>query len=519
MDAFEEPGVEVVVLMWSSQVGKTSGVLCLVGYHMAHDPCTILVVNPTIDPMARAFARERLDPMIRASPTLSAVVDRRRSADGTNTTLSKTFRGGILALAGANSPASLAARAIRLLVEDEIDRYPAEIATEGSTIDVVERRTQTYRQRRRVLKISTPTLDTAPINIAFKRGDQRYFHVPCPSCDDRHPYRWENVAYPPGKPHLAHFVCPACDYPLSDAERIAALDDGEWLPSVEPTDPTCRSYHLWSGYSPLVHLGQLARDYEAARQAAEAGDAGPYKTFVQTVLGQPIGEDDVVESPALSKLRQSLLDRRGKGPPMPNEVRVVAAVDIQKDRAELLVSGFAPDEESWLLHHEVIAGAPDDAALWTGLDEARSRTYSGLHIETLFIDSGYSALAVYDYCMPRAPDRVFPLKGYADRPFVSHVRKPEPGPRGRKCLLFLVGVDEGKSLVMSRLGKDPGPGAIHLPDEPWCDEEFVAQATSEQLTRIRSGGRTKLAWQQIRQRNEGLDLLVYVAFAQRWLPR
>ena len=131
MDAFEQPGVEVVVLMWSSQVGKTSSVLCLVGYHMAHDPCAILVVNPTIDPMARAFARERLDPMIRASPTLSAVVDQRRSADGTNTTLSKTFRGGILALAGANSPASLAARAIRLLVEDEIDRYPAEISTEG----------------------------------------------------------------------------------------------------------------------------------------------------------------------------------------------------------------------------------------------------------------------------------------------------------------------------------------------------------------------------------------------------
>ena len=137
----------------------------------------------------------------------------------------------------------------------------------------------------------------------------------------------------------------------------------------------------------------------------------------------------------------------------------------------------------------------------------------------MFIDSGYSALAVYEYVMRRQSDGVFALKGYASRPFLTAPSKPEPGPRGRKCLLFLVGTDEGKSLTMSRLAKEEGPGSIHLPNAPWCDDEFAAQATSEQLTRVRSGGRTKLAWQQIRQRNEALDLLVYAAFAHRWLPR
>ena len=134
LDAFDDPLIEEVVVMGSSQWGKTSIACGLVAYHMAHDPCSIMVVSATEDPMAKAFAHEDIEPLIRSTPSLAAVVDPRRNPHGTNTTLLKTFRGGVLALVGANSAASLASRAIRVLVLDEVDRYPPELAKEGSPL-------------------------------------------------------------------------------------------------------------------------------------------------------------------------------------------------------------------------------------------------------------------------------------------------------------------------------------------------------------------------------------------------
>ena len=170
MDAFHEPGVEIVVAMCSSQVGKTSVALNVVGYHMAHDPCPILVVQPTARPMAEEFSKNRLDPLIAASPMLHDAVSRKRSRDSTNTMLNKQFRGGSLSIGGANSAASLAARSVRLLVLDEVDRFPLELPGEGSTIAIALKRTAAFGRRRRVLMISSPTLVDGTVHEWFQRG-------------------------------------------------------------------------------------------------------------------------------------------------------------------------------------------------------------------------------------------------------------------------------------------------------------------------------------------------------------
>ena len=80
-----------------------------------------------------------------------------------------------------------------------------------------------------------------------------------------------------------------------------------------------------------------------------------------------------------------------------------------------------------------------------------------------------------------------------------------------------MGVDEAKSIIMSRLPIESGPGTVHLPTS--ADEEDVLQLTAEEPERIRVQGRDRLAWRKLRDRNEGLDLAVYALWCIRDLRR
>ena len=62
--------------------------------------------------------------MIRDTPALTDKVKDSKSRDSGNTILHKKFPGGHITMAGANSPASLASRPIRIVLMDETDRYP-----------------------------------------------------------------------------------------------------------------------------------------------------------------------------------------------------------------------------------------------------------------------------------------------------------------------------------------------------------------------------------------------------------
>src|SRR5690349_21763333 len=122
MDAISDPTIERVAVMSSVQVGKTEIVLNGTGYFIDQDPAPILVVQPTVKPMAESFSKDRLAPMLRDSPRLRGKVrneqGRRHSED---TILHKVFPGGHITIVGANSAAGLASRPIRVVFFDEVD--------------------------------------------------------------------------------------------------------------------------------------------------------------------------------------------------------------------------------------------------------------------------------------------------------------------------------------------------------------------------------------------------------------
>ena len=73
MLAVTEPGVEIVTAMVATQLLKTSLLENTFGYFAHLDPCPILMVQPK-EEAAEQFSKERIGPLIQATPVLRALV-------------------------------------------------------------------------------------------------------------------------------------------------------------------------------------------------------------------------------------------------------------------------------------------------------------------------------------------------------------------------------------------------------------------------------------------------------------
>lgn len=88
-------------------------------------------------------------------------------------------------MTGANSAVGLRSTPVRYLFLDEVDGYPGDADGEGDPVDLAIQRTTTFRGRRKIYMVSTPTLKGhSRIEAAYLDSDQRYFHVPCQHCGD-----------------------------------------------------------------------------------------------------------------------------------------------------------------------------------------------------------------------------------------------------------------------------------------------------------------------------------------------
>lgn len=118
MDAFDDPVVEQIVFCKSTQVGGTEVELNLLGKIIGSDPSPTLIVYPTEDLCGKVVST-RIRPMIEASEQLRA----RFHADVSSRSL-MSFDGMALSLAWANSASGLASSPVRIVMMDEVDKYP-----------------------------------------------------------------------------------------------------------------------------------------------------------------------------------------------------------------------------------------------------------------------------------------------------------------------------------------------------------------------------------------------------------
>lgn len=72
-----------------------------------------------------------------------------------------------LTMAGSNSPYSLASCPVRIVLCDEVDRYPFSVGTEGDPVNLVKKRDATFWSRKIILTSMPKIKDFSHIEAAY----------------------------------------------------------------------------------------------------------------------------------------------------------------------------------------------------------------------------------------------------------------------------------------------------------------------------------------------------------------
>ncbi len=502
IDAISEPGVEIIVFKLASQTGKSISIDAILADAILNNPGPILHVSPT-DAKALAYVRDRLDPLIFASPSLKAIVG--EGPKGVDSRSAKTFPGGSFNIASSYKADDLAARAIRLLLCDEVDRFAQSAGTEGDPVTLAIKRTRTFRNRKIVLA-STPTLkQTSRIEAWYQRGDQRKFHVACVECGAVAAVTPSRLIFDAGKPETARFACDDCGHHASEAERLAMVDAGEWVATAKG-EPSIISFHANELISKFSSLESVARQVDAAQTFEQK------RVLTNTVWAEPY------EATTETELFASDLQARAVHieAPYPKAIAfVTAGIDVQSNRVEMTTLAHASNGERYVLDHIVIPGDTSGEAIWADLDAQLASTFltadnRRLPLSAVAIDSGFETtrVATFVNAQRRKQRRVFAIKGTAgfDKPNVRQGSKIKG-----LTHVYLIGVDGVKLALQKALGLEAGaPFYIHLPAH--LPDGYFEQLSAERLTAKFVRGYPVYRFEKdAHTRNEALDCLTYAS--------
>lgn len=548
------------VVMKSARVGYTEGVIGnLIAYCIDQDPTDVIVMHPT-DEEAAAYSVEHLEPMFKETPCLRERLSLDTYKDSRNTIAYKKYAGGSLAVIGPKGSA-LRRRSARVAASDEIDELD-DSYEQGDPLARLDKRLDDFDDGIHI-RGSTPTnKGNSRIENEYAGSDQRRYFVNCPHCGTSQPLEWGGKDTAHGikwgkevhcrscgceseygaecsecgseqlevrhAPETAHYVCvKGCI--IDEAEKRAMIqpeNGAAWI----ATNPMGK-YPGWHIHA-LMSLFPGARWPKIVDEWIDAqGDPEKLKVFINTVLGEPWEDPD--QKRAKVEGLAARAEHYGEVDGVPIEVPhgvgvLVAGVDVQGDRVELLVQGFGAGREQWDIFHERIWGDPTKAATWGKLDHLLARAYrhaggAELRIAAAMIDSGFKTDEVYAFVRPRDGRNVWASKGDSGAEGAIPLSRPTRA-NADGVKFWTIGTFTLKDALFSRLAVEkPGPKYVHLRQHTpeLCngfDAEYFAQFGREKKVPKRIKGTLRWKKQYVETgANEAVDLHVMCDAALRAL--
>ena len=549
LDCMGNDAIEEVVVRKSARVGYTKMLLAAIGYFAQHKRRNQGVWQPT-DEDSDEFVKGELEPMFRDVPIMADVFPEHLQRHKHNTLRQKIFRGSILYLRGGKAAKNYRRLTLSTIIIDEGDGFDRDVEGEGSPWTLAWKRLQGAIFPKGIIGSTPKTKHLSLIEDREAVADvQLTFQVPCPHCGERQALRWGGrdkpygMKWTNGDAETVAYLCEACQALFGQADYLRVWDagrwtaaDGTWLDDeagvfrdprgARIATPRAVAFFAWTAMSPQASWVQIVREWLAANLKATAGDDGALKAFINTTLGESYEEDQERAEPDELKRRCEPYRLRT----LPRGVLVlVAGVDVQDNRFEVVVWGVGRGEEMWPIDYTVLAANPGDERDWQKLDaylQSKFKNGSGiaLGIEAVAVDTGgHFSHQVYNFCRQRARRRIYAIKGETrdGQPVKGRSSLQDVNYRGaiikRGVRLWAVGTDTAKDLLFGRLEvKEPGPGYVHFSDE--LGDDFFAQLTAEARVPQRTSGGMKYRWVcPPGRRNEVLDCTVYAIFAAHML--
>ncbi|MDL2275161.1 phage terminase large subunit family protein [Desulfosarcina sp. OttesenSCG-928-G10] len=492
MDAARFPGIETIILCKVPQSAGSEAGFNLLGHAVDHAPGPAMVVFPDKD-TAKDNARDRLLPMFEDSPRL-----RRHLTGAANdeTSIRINLRHMAIFLGWSGSVSRLGNRPIRTLILDELDKYQ-DSRKEARSEDLAEKRTTTWRGRRLVVKISTPTVETGPIWKAFSEEAHARFDwwVTCPACGGFQLMAFDNIRWPETerdpevvlRDTLSWYQCAHCEARWTEAMRDMAVRKGQWVERESGLElfthlKTHRQsklgFHIPAWISHFVSFSEIAAAFLRWEKTKKLNDL---KNFMNQYKAEP-WQERFAEREEDAIL--ALCDTRPRGVvPVPEEhsesgrqrppvAALLAAIDTQGKYFRYVIRAFAygPSEESWLIQCGSLGDFEDIVTvLWKSVYlDGNGRE---LRVRNTIIDAmGNRTKKVYEFCVAHR-GRIVPYQG-VDRlsePIKLSPQEYFPDDRGNKIkipgglLLHRVHTKFFKDDLAARLSIAPDdPGAFHL---------------------------------------------------------
>lgn len=509
MDAFSDPEVELIDLMWPRQISKSTSVQNMIGYAIDQDPGPTLYVVPrekdVVDRSQKIFR-----PMLEDSAALSRHIT---ASPRDLQTESFTLNRMTLYFGWAGSPAELKQRAIKYLFFDEPDSYPPFSGKEADPISLATHCTTTFWDRK-IVKVCTPRTKNDYIWQSYSLSNQQQYYIACPHCGEYSVWEFGQLKIPKNlrdpdtirkNRGVVWYECKLCKKRTEETQKEELVAQGVWVAEGErinkqgeisgnpKKDKRHSGFHVTALISPWLSWTEImARWFEANTEEGIA--LGRLFDFKTEILAQPWEETGrAVKANELEKRRGDF--SRGT---VPDDCLVlVAGADYHEDqfgnkRIDYEVRGFGYGLRNWVIS----SGSADS---WEELEdevllspfpwanpEGPNKDKPELAVIQIFVDSGYKPEEVYGFCIGHA-GVAMPTKGssHAQRtPLVlSNLEKASQGRAKRYRGMQLMMIDPAffKEQVTGWAEKEAGQAGsteyyAEIPDvyfTEFCNERKV----------------------------------------------
>ena len=171
---------------------------------------------------------------------------------------------------GANSATGLASRPIKVLLADEVDRYPGSAGTEGDPLSLAQKRQTTFWDKKTVM-VSTPVIKGhSRIETEYNQSTREEWNVPCPECGHYQPFVWANLIFDPDDLQKEIiYKCERCGCVANEYRWKQQSQQGRFV--AENPGAETRGFHLNTLASTFCGWKEIVQKFIVAKEQLDQG--------------------------------------------------------------------------------------------------------------------------------------------------------------------------------------------------------------------------------------------------------